>query len=663
MLKIDMKKRFIEGFITMKIDLTSSENTIKWTPQNLRENLLSEVLRPEQIVVIFPDTELSSMYVGRIAYAKRDMFNKENVNDKKYADSDSFVNSRRRVIRDVLIALADPEYVYTTINGYLRRFLEIFDWCDSKLTYDFTRTVSNASAAYKEYTNELVNDLKTGRYSSTTASGKQLIFRQLLKSIFPNEDVDKEIFNKTKRVKRGLDRNLEAPDRDNVDYQLYMFIKIFEQLSDQVTTHKNFPFYFKCDEYESHIIPTVKGGFDYILTPFNEGKESPYFNFKEGKMFSTEEAQLSKYPQSKTLTLPQKGVVRNALRKFKSVMKESNADPRCYARISLANMAMNCYYFIFLHATGMNHQPLADLKFDGKYEIEKSVESKEYRVIKFRSGGREVSFTLGRIAIKLFKKYLSLRRWMLDGTEFEYLFFSSGHSKGKFITPRKVKSNISAALYERLEGRFIPPALSRLGSAKLRKFKSDVLISMGEDITVSSKLLQHLDEKTAAESYADGNKHKQQEEFSNYWKAVDALVLGDSNELTKTASGACKDYGEPIPVNDETAIKPSCNLPQGCLFCQHYMIHSDEEDLFKIISLKYFIEAVMEEFPDIEHVVILYADLLARINEIINHMESINEDVANIVAMVRKKVFDEHQIHNFWDLRLQRFERMGVVTL
>ena len=79
------------------------------------------------------------------------------------------------------------------------------------------------------------------------------------------------------------------------------------------------------------------------------------------------------------------------------------------------------------------------------------------------------------------------------------------------------------------------------------------------------------------------------------------------------------------------------------------------------MSLQYVVNAVRRSAPDMEHAELLYSDLSARIDYILNALAERGDSVAKIVEKVSTTVHVYGVLTPFWETRLSRFERLGVV--
>ncbi|WP_178112079.1 MULTISPECIES: hypothetical protein [unclassified Pseudomonas] len=169
-------------------------------------------------------------------------------------------------------------------------------------------------------------------------------------------------------------------------------------------------------------------------------------------------------------------------------------------------------------------------------------------------------------------------------------------------------------------------------------------------------------------TYADATPEQQDAEFGQFWQSMRhaAQVIRErsqvhSNGVIGTAAGHCDGFNHPTPVAGVGKfVELNCRTQYGCLYCEHYICHSDEEDLHKLLSLQYVINSVRKTVPDVAHAEALYKDLSIRIEFIIEALCKRSDSTRQTVEAVKIKVFEYGEITAFWESRLSRYERLGV---
>ncbi|MNR25106.1 hypothetical protein D3C85_1422350 [compost metagenome] len=169
---------------------------------------------------------------------------------------------------------------------------------------------------------------------------------------------------------------------------------------------------------------------------------------------------------------------------------------------------------------------------------------------------------------------------------------------------------------------------------------------------------------TNTRDYTHTTIERQEAEFGGYWQSIRkaAEIVRDrasSNSLS-TASGHCDAFNDPTPAGGLIPIQPDCKTQFGCLYCSHYICHSDEQDVHKILSLQYVINAVRDASTDLHHAEALFRDLSVRIEFVLDAIGNSSAEGADIVKRIKRKVHDLGVLTPFWEKRLQRYEKLGV---
>lgn len=124
--------------------------------------------------------------------------------------------------------------------------------------------------------------------------------------------------------------------------------------------------------------------------------------------------------------------------------------------------AHNALYFLFLANTSGNEAVVNSIETDG--ELEESTSNPRYRNTKWRAHGKEVNLIVPMTFVPHLRRYMELRKYLLNGTKFPYLFLSLG--KGKRNDLKLVTDKLLVTHYTLLQR--IDPQLPRMGVHKIR---------------------------------------------------------------------------------------------------------------------------------------------------------------------------------------------------
>ena len=255
----------------------------------------------------------------------------------------------------------------------------------------------------------------------------------------------------------------------------------------------------------------------------------------------------------------------------------------------------------------------------------------------------------------------------------EALFFSMPAS-GELASadPEFPDLKLSGALssfFASISGIFLDPKVPRLSPRKMRKYKSLGMHTAGVSTSTVATALNH-SVAVNLSTYSEATPEQQEVEFGQFWRAVHhaAQVVRERSQRPAeheiaTGAGHCNGFNQPIPsrASGSASIEPNCRNQYGCLHCEHYICHSDEEDLHKLVSLQYVINAVRKTAHDTAHAEALYKELSIRIEFILEALGERSDAVKQLVETIKAKVFEYGELTPFWEKRLSRYEKMGVV--
>lgn len=265
----------------------------------------------------------------------------------------------------------------------------------------------------------------------------------------------------------------------------------------------------------------------------------------------------------------------------------------------------------------------------------------------------------------LFKKYLKLRNWLLNGVECELLFFSplqldTTQTKG---LSRQHTDNYHT--YLKSQG-FLPSDTKALKDQQIRNNSTIFFRDLGYLAQEVADSNNHSVETSGAR-YSQNSKEQQAQEIGNYFDAMKAIgkviKIKRDNQTTPTNSASCGNKKkEPKSIIDNPIIKPNCHTAQGCLFCVYFVCHADEEDLKKLLSLLFVVLQIKEKTIDIEFADQVYTPIVIRIESILEEITSISAAHANLIKKLKKEVLYDGVVNEFWNNRLDHYEELGLIN-
>lgn len=617
------------------------------------EIVRAPLLKPERACIKLTLGErTSSLDIGSWCYTTRGR--QSFATGVRPVDINSFLQGRRELVMVFIDKLLTSRWRSSTAKAKAGLIGQLLDWCDHNGHSGLLESLDNARSAYISYSDQLHREIATGNLRPITARIKQSMLEDVLTWSLGADKIT--------TVTRGVAKfstekaQIEGPEDSEVAAYTSTLLSLVKTLPKSLMNGAPYPLLVKLPEYSTYIFPARKGN---IRTPHSP-KPNISYNFDEGRIATAEEVFSS---SSIALSACQKAVT-----KAQENLARSNSDMDCWHRLNLTRDLLGAYASLFLVITGANPAPFVGLEYQDALNFMGSESRGDLSTIKFRAQGKTIRLPIGsKQGRRILKEYLEFRKWVLRGEEFPYLFFqladfNRGIERGK---PVQLEGSFQPKFFQKvIKGRFLPSTARNVSSVLTRKYKSVVLHELKVDPRTTADLLQH-SHTVNAQHYSDNSASKSRSEMELWWKAVSAAAkhVKTSKESTDkaTTTGHCDDFGSPKKIASDTPIEPSCTSQHGCLFCAHYSCHADKKDTEKLLSLQYVMEMVREQAENPGHADRLLKELNIRINIIIDAIANTSEEAVQIVKSARRRVHDLGELTPFWEARLSRYERLGVI--
>ncbi|WP_462174624.1 hypothetical protein [Pseudoalteromonas gelatinilytica] len=597
--------------------------------------------------------------IGSLAYSKRQKTNEINSasgNGATLVDLNSLRAERSFFISNLAGNLGKNA---TTQKTTLKEMLPIIDWMDTNGYENFLEGKQQMHYAYLAYTNHLNQRLKSNdkalKITSRTAKDKQWMCRILIEIAFPDY-LDTIIggittITKTKEPKAIIESSY-------VDRYWELNLELFNKFSAQLMSNDDFPPHIKTSTINSYYMPCHSRQLPILIPDTQSGNkftankaQIPYFDYCNGRPFTATENHTNRE--------------KDKINEFTQSFSEIKANKLSQERIDSAMRAQYAFIQCFRVLTRINNAELIKLAYLDEYEKNRDVLAQGFYEVKFRANYRHVKYRIQTKGYLLFKKYLEFRKALLGGKECSYLFFSLGEKNIGTPQPLGRQHTDKHHSFLRKMG-FLHEESKALKDQELRNLNTRFLRKLGFSAKEVADNNNH-NVEVADEIYADTPVEEQTEELGNFFQAMREAArktINVSKKDTKpTTAGSCDDKSEiPIAIIDDAPFEPDCNTPQGCLFCRYYVCHADEEDLKKLMSLKFVIELIREKAIDFEFADEMYSLIDIRIDFILEQIARRSASNAELVQKMKKDVLSDGDLTTFWEDRLDYYEEMGLVV-
>lgn len=346
-------------------------------------------------------------------------------------------------------------------------------------------------------------------------------------------------------------------------------------------------------------------------------------------------------------------------------------------KIRVINLAISSFAMWLIMDSGCNLSAIYNLKMEDTDSITYDIPNHKLVVSKPRAGFKKIEFPLTNKMVQGLKGFLNFRKYVLNLFNEEVtskisnnLFFSFTLDKSDttkpLILPYSAKDLATFRnWYNSIFGKenWINPRAARASNSNLIKNLNDD-VSIVDAVQISTERLGH-SKKVDIIDYSECTKEQHHTQLTNFFDTVYEKMIFKNRNTEKTIpvvlnadcspsiSGHCINNA-PMRASgfNEYIETPSCSNPSTCLFCENYVVHTDEIDLRKLFSLRKITE-LNSDLKD-EIIIIKY-----RIDEILKFIVNQNELLIPLISKIKKEV-DDGYLDEHWENILDLLIDLGV---
>lgn len=531
-----------------------------------------------------------------------------------------------------------------TILCYINVLKHFIRWCDNEYPQAFL-TIIEARRAYFLYTKMLMDEVRKNSLHINSAAINQRRILSILSAIFDDNSGFLVAGIKKIRNSRIAANNTIPPSEIVAQQAIVLYTHLFNGISKFLLNNESYPFQMKLPCETVWVFPGHPTFATQSMLLNRSGlKERLWvWDYTNGKILTYEEIKhhYSRPPRAKEM-------IKNAIQ----FLKNANSDQYHFARLNLAFLAIECFIMLFIANTGMNITPLSQLQWDTNqdFQCRKNIQH-GFKTVKHRAGGTNVEFHITNHFLPYFRRYLELRKWVLQGQNAPLFFL-----RDKQHNIKNVDNNLAIKLRVKLKkfGLVLPSA------RQWRAYKSDWLIRT-TDIATTALLLQNSKE-TVVQSYIAGSKISADNEMTAFLNGMHLKVIkAKQAPTTEISVGHCLEYQTPETEVSGSSIQPDCQQPEGCLFCVKYRVHADEDDIRKLCSCRYVINETRTLAASEMHFEKVFGVVLNRIDSLLKFIASKNNVLNQTVERIKCEVMEEGKLTIYWASKLQMLTELTVI--
>lgn len=624
----------------------------------------TRILHPEQVIL-----KIGEKYhdIGALCYALRSDKARKPKQPREVVPS-SLVKQRPRQILQLIKVLSnlmtDKGKPIATTSAYARHINRFMDWADANNLHDCLAGGEATRNAFNAWAIDTYERYRRQQFGAAPHNARLTLTCELLEAITGLENLMTGI----RKVKERNNPNGGTQPLALHDFAHSVALNqcLFDGLCDLILEQRPFPYMLDLPASlgwaENHLwlFPTII----WRLPPHQRkdatrkkmGTNASWiYDYENGRLATVDEIEHRYTGKSRW---QRRNSALNSIRRATVRMHEANINAYDTWRFMLGMVAQRAFLFLFFCNTGGNTQVVRDLETNGT--IDATVQNQKFRALKWRAAGKEVKLVTPVTFMPRLRRFMELRKYLLQGKTVPYLFVSFGNRNNK--PPGKINESTFDTHYTNLLIE-IDPQLPKISARALRASVDDYYLRL-HDSVIAAAVMGHTVE-TEQRKYARGSITDHHEEIGHFMESVSEsarrqrvlpiVELTPASQLIEEG-GRCISFGHPEALAANTPVQPNCKDSQGCLFCNQRVLIAGEEDARKVASAAYVMEQLI---LGPKHEEALRSSIV-----------KCDEDLEKIAAFpgcramvekVRKDVYNNENLTPFWADKYQLFLELGIL--
>lgn len=352
-------------------------------------------------------------------------------------------------------------------------------------------------------------------------------------------------------------------------------------------------------------------------------------------------------------------------------LQQRNVDKRHIERERLASYGLVIGMLLFIAQTGANLDTAQQLQLE-TMKVLPSTQGRRFSGTKSRAGGKQVQPEFGIQFEPIFRKILELRSWYIQDEQC-YFVFPLRNEIQKFGPVGYGKLQLVKRFLKR-----IFPKMFWITPQQWRKHVSSqyVELSNGDLLLEAEKMGHSL--YTTRNNYARTSFKEAGQQISQFFNELRSVSVAKTRTVehitVKTIDVVVDAHSLPvgschtqIPQPEkalgftENAPIPNCQQFEHCLFCQHYAVHADDEDVRKLLSLKTMLGYVKQKATDLLKWEQQFGVILHRIDEVLTELSNTYATLRDRIFSIQEEV-ESGDLDAYWLNHFELLVELGWVS-
>jgi len=565
-------------------------------------------------------------------------------------EASSIVDYRRPKIQEWIIAIASECYInLSEMSCYVNtaNFAKFANWSDQNGHKHFLATAENYHEAYGEYTAILMDKIAAGQIIDYTANRDQAGAYDAASLFFPEDNYDFRRDVPLISNPKPTGNPTQPPSADAVGAYTSVCDYLFNGITDFLLSFKNFPARLELGiDRPWLLLGELPFATKSILTASVKPKDYLYWDYEKGRLRPVEEAY--------TYSINAISGVKHGHQVQAELLQAANKDSRHAKRMRLAKLGHDAFLGLFFANTGLNDAPVRNIPWDPNYEITSSKRA-GFKTIKFRADNRVVEVDIESIFVKDFHKFVKLRKYLLDSSESKFLFLGMTVSNPEEIT--KLRANELFNFNQRLK-HYYDKDFTGLGVQELRAYKAAYWQKTGKSTEQTAQTISNTPGATR-KYYTTPDEAMAVSEIAAMLNRLIRLLDDYTDE--DIPAGACDKPGDPKEeIKVPQGYEPDCKKLEGCIYCLHFRLHPNEEDIRKLLSMRFVIKQRITNCKNVEQFLAIHQAAIDHIDLLLETLKSTRPDSAELIAKVSFDISENFELTEYWERQYSRLLNLGI---
>lgn len=338
-------------------------------------------------------------------------------------------------------------------------------------------------------------------------------------------------------------------------------------------------------------------------------------------------------------------------------------------KIKMINLAFAAFVNCFASVSAINFSQLLTLTIDDLKNLDSSTKGVRVTTIKPRAGYKRIELSIPLKFKKLLNEFLSFRNWVKNNFNFfqreDLLFFGLSNPlainrENELISYSENQHNLYRKWFKT---KF--PEINWIPVSNLRSTIANIYHNESKNTQVVAKKLGNTPQVINT-AYSEATEQQLFSEMTDTFQNIanTAPVIAYTpitmkvdivNSLT-TDMGHCSSKTPLLNSNYQNVDleKPNCSNPVSCLFCENYVIHTDEEDIHKLLSAKKVFE-MANSSQNSENIYLVIQKINDILDYLIQHNSKTEQEIFQISQLISKG-----KLTPFFEIMLNTLTDLGV---